>query len=107
MAESITIWFFLGSILLYFIPQASNSFTMDTLIKLGSLILISPIAYFIAREFERRQRLDSEIEVKTEEIIQEAQALKEAGSAKTQEESDAINTIIEEATSLKEDSEIN
>ena len=105
MAESVTIWFFLGSIILYFIPQASNNLTIDTFIKMGSLVLISPIAYFVAKEFERRQQLNTNIEIKTEEIIQEAEALKESENPKSIEESEAIDTIIDEASALRIDAD--
>ena len=117
LCESVTIWIFLGSIILYFIspafmgghmseaniPVPSSGLTMDALIKLGSLVLISPIAYFIGKEFERRQILNKKIESKTDEIIQEARLLKEDESLKGADESEAIDEIIEEATSLKED----
>ncbi len=105
MCESITIWIFLTSILLFFLPIVLQSVSSDSLIKMGSLVLISPIAYFIGREFERRQLLNRKIESKTDEIIQEARLLKEDGTPKGQDESEAIDEIIEEASSLKEDAQ--
>lgn len=105
MAESITIWIFLAAIILFFLPQASQSFIMDTAIKLGSLVLISPIAYFVAKEFERRQKLTEEVEAASEEIIQEAEALKDSGTPKSAEEEEAIDDIIEEASALKENTQ--
>ncbi len=104
MAEPITIWIFLISVLLYFLPEATESFTNDTLIKLGSLILIAPIAFFVGREFERRQLLNRRIEAKTDDIIQEAEVLKTSTDTSSQDEIEAIDEIIEEAESLKEDS---
>ena len=105
MCESVTIWIFLTSILLFFLPIVLQSVSSDSLIKMGSLVLISPIAYFIGREFERRQLLNRKIESKTDEIIQEARLLKEDGTPKGQDESEAIDEIIEEASSLKEDAQ--
>jgi len=105
MCESITIWIFLTSILLFFLPIVLQNTSSDSLIKMGSLVLISPISYFIGKEFERRQLLNRKIESKTDEIIQEARLLKEDGTPKGQDESEAIDEIIEEAQSLKSDSE--
>lgn len=105
MCEPITIWVFLGSIIFYFLPQAFSNITTDTFIKLGSLLLISPIAYFIGHEFERRALLSKRIESKTDEIIERAQVLKEETSPKSADEEEAIDEIIEEAQSLKEDAE--
>lgn len=105
MCSPITVWVFLASVILYFFPQASENLNLNTFIKLGSLLLISPIAYFIGREFERRQLLNQQIQTKTDEIIQEAQLLKEDGSLKSADETEVIDEIIEEAVSLKGDSE--
>ena len=105
MSEAVTVLIFLVAIILFFIPQASSNFSLDAIVKLSSLILISPIAYFIGREFERRTTLNRRIEDKTSEIIQEAEILKEEGSEKTSEEIEAIEEIIEEAETLKKDSE--
>jgi len=103
MNEPISIWVFALSTILYFIPQASDSLTPDTFIKLGSLLLIAPIAFFVAKEFERRQLLTRKIQTKTDEIIQEAAILKEEDKAKTRDEAEAIDEIIEEAQSLQTD----
>ena len=105
MSTPITVWIFLISILLYFVPEAINSLNIDTFIRLGSLALIAPIAYFIGVEFDRRALLNKRIDSKTDEIIQEAQNLKEDDNPKSPDETEAIDEIIEEAESLKRDSE--
>ncbi len=97
-----SIWIFLVALLLYLYPEASNNFNSDTLIKIGSLLLISPIAYFVAKELERRQRLSQRVGAKTDEIIKEAQILKDSTKHDYDEE-EALDEIIEEAQSLKKD----
>lgn len=103
MCTSVAVWIFLVAILLYFVPEAINSPNIDTFIKLGSLALIAPIAYFIGVELDRRALLNKRIDSKTDEIIQEAQNLKE--DSFDLEEKETIDEIIEEAQSLKKDSE--
>lgn len=103
LSESITIWIFLVSIILFFIPEASRSFTSETIIKIGSLLLISPIAFFVARELAHRAILSRRIQAKTDEIIQEAEVLREDAGL-SPEKNEAIDEIIEEATSLQDDS---
>ncbi|TAK57431.1 MAG: hypothetical protein EPO24_09900 [Bacteroidetes bacterium] len=76
---------------------------METLIKLGSVLLLAPIAYFISKEFERRQLFGRKLEAKTNEIIQEAILLKEDVISSNPDEEEALDEIIEEAQSLKED----
>lgn len=104
MCTPVTIWVFLISILLYFIPETLNSLNLDTFIRLGSLALIAPIAYFVGAELNRRSLLNKRITSKTNEIIQDAQNLKEETG--NPEEKETINEIIEEAESLKRDSEV-
>lgn len=105
MASNITIWVFMMTVLLFFVPEASANINTDTLLKLGSLVLLAPIAYFVGHELERRQVLNKKIEAKTDEIIQEAEAIKENGNPSYSEENEAIDEIIEEAESLKKDAE--
>lgn len=105
ISKPLTIWTFLLSVVLFFMPTIA-SFTFDAYLKIASLILITPIAFFVAREFEKRQQLNSRIEAKADDIIQEAEVLKENTDPSAVEENEAINEIIEEAESLKKDSEI-
>ncbi len=103
--EAISVWVFLAMILLFFLPEASNNFDTNTIIKLGSLLLIAPVSYFVAKELERRQLLNQQIEEKTDEIIHDAQVLKETTPTSNPEENEVIDEIIEEAESLKKDSD--
>lgn len=103
MGEAISVWIFLTAIMLYFLPQASNNLDSNTFIKLGSLLLITPISYFVAKELERRKLLNQQIDEKTDEIIHDAEVLKESVPAAQTEENEVIDEIIEEAESLKED----
>lgn len=105
MCASTTIWVFVICIVFFFIPEASNNPSIQTFIKIFSVLLISPIAYFINKELERRQLLTRRIQEKTDDIIHDAQALKDDSSLKTPEETEVIDEIIEEASSLKNDSE--
>lgn len=103
MATPKTVWIFLMATVLYFLPAASSNLNSDTFIKIGSLLLIAPIAFFVSKELERRELLSKRIESKTDEIIQEAEILKENNPQNT-EEAEIIDEIIEEAESLKKDS---
>jgi hypothetical protein len=98
----VTIWVFLITIILYFIPSAINSASTDTFIKLLSLLLIAPIAYFVGKEFERRQLISKRIEAKTNDIIHDAEALREE-TVPNSEEDETIEELIEEAESLRRD----
>lgn len=104
ISEPISIWVLLASLLLYFLPEFSQPLTASVLIKIGSLIFMAPVAYFVSIEVARRKQLNKKIEAKTDEIIQEAHLLKEDSSPRGDESNEVISEIIEEAQSLKEDS---
>lgn len=84
-------------------PETLNNPTTENIVKIISFLLLSPIGYFVGRELERRRSLSDKIEAKTDEIIQDAQNLKDTTSEPDEDE--ALDEIIEEAESLKEDSE--
>lgn len=105
MCQPITIWIFLISIILFFIPETTSAYTNDTFIKLGSLGLIAPIAFFVGRELQGRQILNRRIEAKTDDIIQEAEVLRSTTDVSVEDKNEAIEEIIEEAESLKKDAQ--
>lgn len=105
LAKPASSFVFLLGIILFFLPDTLKGDLTNNLVKLSSLLLIAPIAYFFGREFEQRRNITDKVEAKTEDIISEAQALREDGKLKSQDEVDSIDEIIEEASSLKQDVE--
>lgn len=103
LAGPFSIIVFVSGITLYFIPETFSMPTPENIVKVGSFLLLAPIAYFIGREFEKRKTLDERIEAKTQDIIQDAENLKQTRTQPDEEE--ALDEIIEEAQSLREDSE--
>lgn len=103
LSGPITVVLFAISLSLYFLPETLNNPTTENIVKIISFLLLSPIGYFVGRELERRRSLSDKIEAKTDEIIQDAQNLKDTTSEPDEDE--ALDEIIEEAESLKEDSE--
>lgn len=86
-----------------FIPEAIQDDIFGNMVKLSSLILLAPIAFFFGREYKKREKLQKAIQEKTDLIIEDAQDLltlkdKNEKLKKTEE-------IINEATSLKKESD--
>lgn len=65
-------------------------------IKVGSLVCLSPIAFFFSREFKRREKLEREVKKKTDKILDDVKKLEEQEG-----EFDEIEDIAKEAQSLK------
>jgi len=106
--------FILGTILVFF-PQFQTQEFSESLIKIGSLALISPLAYFFGREYKRRGEQDNKInEIKErtgeaadnisediEEVLEdEKENLKEKDVEK-------LNEVLEEADDLRSESKEN
>lgn len=66
------VFVFAGCLLLLFLPEAMKGEVGANLIRLGSLILISPLAFFFGREFRERFRKDKEVEAVREESTESA-----------------------------------
>lgn len=104
LMEPYAVFTFLAGILILFIPKILPGIDITELARLGGLILISPIAYFFGREFQRREKLEKDIEEKTEKIIEEAEVVKEKNILEDNSNSE-VNAIIEDASDLKRDAE--
>ncbi len=71
------------------------------LIKLGSLVFLSPISYFFGREFSRREKMQEEINDKTGQILEDVRSLKR--DVKEKEAFDEIEDIEDQAKELRKD----
>lgn len=101
LCNPVSIWTFLVLILLFFAREASNNISSEIFIRIGSMLLIAPIAFFVSKELQRREKLSTRIESKTDEIIHEARILRETNN--NPDGNEVIEEIIEEAESLKRD----
>ena len=99
--EPATVFVLLVGLLVIFYQSLFEGDMVSNLIKLGSLIFLAPISYFFGREFRRREKLESEIQDKTAQILEDAQVLKE--NVKDEELIDEIEDIEEKASDLKRD----
>jgi len=98
--ESIFV-FLLGSIIL-FLPMAMGAQMTENLIKLGSVLLITPLAYFFGKEY----RLVGEHEQKDAELAnrisnEAANVLKDQASTLSDSDKAQLADIIKESEQLK------
>lgn len=113
--EPAVIFVFVLGTLLVFLPEALTQNATDNLLKLGSVVLLSPLAFFFGKEYRRNLAQESEVEdlkertreaadiisKDVEEIIKgEKGNLKEKDIAK-------LNEVLEETEDLREESKQN
>lgn len=66
---------FLACLVAIFLPEALQDDVFGNMIKLSSLLLLAPIAFFFGREYRKREKLQEKIQEKTETIIHDAENL--------------------------------
>lgn len=109
--EPVTTFVFVISAVLIFLPDTLKTETTNNLLKLGSLILVSPLAYFFGKEYRKTDKQDEKIEElkertkdaadtiseDVEEVIKdEKQNLKEGDLEK-------LNEVLEETEDLRQE----
>jgi hypothetical protein len=112
--EPITVFvFILGSLFILF-PQALALDTTNNLLKLGSLLLISPLAFFFGREYKKSYKDDEAIEGLKERTKDAADTIskdvedvlkKEKENLKP-EDVEKLNDALEQTADLREESKI-
>lgn len=98
--EPYAVFIFLIGIIFLFVPEILPGIDITELARMGGLILISPIAYFFGREFQRREKLEKEVENTADKIIEEAKEAKDSNILQD-ELNPEIDKILEDASELK------
>lgn len=107
--EPAVIFVFTLGVVAIFLPEALQNQVMDNLIKLGSLALISPLAYFFGREYRERDKDEEKIEEVKERAAYSGEKIKKdvekvLEKEKNKLDSEDINKLneaVEEAEDLK------
>ena len=107
----LTFVFVLGAIII-FLPDALRANLLSSGLKLGSLLLLSPLAYFFGTEYRKTDQQQGEIEA-LEERTEEAadtiaedieEVVKDEKANLKNQDLDKLNEILEETEDLREES---
>lgn len=106
--EPLTVFTFVIGALLIFLPDAATNDVMGNTVKLGSLALISPLAFFFGREFRQEEKQSETIasmKTTTKEVANKIEAdvdlIKEDKNLPTKE-LEKLAEIQEEAQELRD-----
>ena len=107
----ITFVFVLGAVIVL-LPDALQNDVTDSLIKLSSLILISPLAFFFGREYRQNEKENEEIEALKERTKDSADTISEDIEEVIKDEREnlkdkdmqKLNEILEETEDLRAES---
>lgn len=110
--EPLAIFVFILGAVLIFLPDALKGDTVGNLLKVGSLLFISPLAYFLGREYRKTDKQEGNIEALEERTKEAADTISEdveevikdeKANLKT-EDVQKLNEILEETEDLRAES---
>lgn len=93
---------FVASIIFFYLPELIRGFNTDVVLRIGSILLLLPLSYFLSNELMKRQRENEELKEKAKEIQEAAQDLE--AEEDDLDARDKLDDIIESAQSLEEKS---
>jgi len=110
--EPATVFVFTIGVILVFLPEALKNGSIESYIRIGSVALISPLAYFFGREYKDRDEEEAEIESMKDRSKDAAATISKDVEKVLEDEKDnlpekdveKLNEILEETESLREES---
>lgn len=99
-------------VVLLFFPDTSKPDAINNLLKLGSILLISPLAYFFGKEYQKGEQQDEKIESLKERTKEAADTISDdiEGVIKNEKQNlkdkdmEKLNEVLEETEDLREES---
>ncbi len=109
--EPLSVFIFILGAILVFMPQALTDDVTGNMLRLGSLVLISPLAFFFGNEYKKTEQNEAKIEAMEERIKEAADIIAEDVDEILEDEKDALkdkdieklNEILEETEDLREE----
>lgn len=110
--EPISVFFFAVGTVIVFLPEALKNTSIESFIRLGSIFLIAPLAFFFGQEYRDRDEQEEEIQKMEERAEDTADTIssdveevlqKEKNNLKD-EDVEKLNEILEETEELREES---
>lgn len=104
--EPATVFLFTIGAVLIFLPEAMTNGAIESYIKLGSLLLISPLAFFFGQEYRDRDKQEEAIEAMAERTKDAADTIaKDVEGVLKQEKDDLKQTTVEKLDEILEESD--
>jgi predicted membrane protein len=110
--EPLAIFVFIVGAVLIFLPDTLRGDVFGNLIKTGSLLLISPLAYFFGKEYRKSDKQEGDIEALEERAAEAANTISEDVEEVIRDEKanlkeqdvQKLNEILEETEDLRDES---
>lgn len=109
--EPLVVFVFVFGVMLLFLPDVLKNDITNNILKIASLLLISPLAFFFSSEYKRSDKQEQDLE-KIKEREEEAgetiaedveEVIKNEGKSLSQSSTEKLNEILEEADDLRQE----
>lgn len=109
--EPVAVFLFAIGVILIFLPDILINDVLTNFLRVGSLLLISPLAFFFSNEYKKSAKEDEEMEeIKEREeeagetIAQDVEEILEEEKDLSSSTAEKLNEILEEADDLRQES---
>lgn len=110
--EPVTVFIFAIGVMLVFMPEALKNGSIESYIRIGSVALISPLAYFFGSEYKDRDEEEAEIESMKDRSKEAAdtisndiqKVLDDEKKELPEKDVEKLNEVLEETEELREES---
>lgn len=112
--EPLTVFVFVVGAIILFLPYLNGAELVSNLLKVGSLILISPLAYFFGSQYKRGDKIDEELNAIREREKEAADTISEDIEEVVKDEKEnlksddleKLNEVLEETEDLRQESRV-
>ncbi len=101
--EPATVFVFIIGAVLIFLPDIFKDDVMSNLIRAGSLVLISPLAYFFGKEFKQREKEEEETTQTAQIITKDVEEIIKKDKDLNSNDVEKLNDILEKTENLREE----
>lgn len=102
--EPVTVFIFALGATLIFLAEALTGDVLANFLQLGSLFLISPLAFFFGREFRKEEKIERETQETADKITKDVgQVLESEKQTLKTEDVEKLNDILEETEKLRKE----
>lgn len=110
--EPATVFIYVIGAILVLLPEALKNGSMESFIRIGSIALISPLAFFFGTSYKDRDKMEEGVEEMAERTKDSAdtiakdveEVIKDEKANLKPEDVDKLNDILEETEELREES---
>lgn len=111
--EPVAVFIFAIGVITVFLPEAIKNGSIESFLRIGSILLIAPLAFFFGQQYQDRDKEEQEIEKMKERVADSGEIIKQDVEEVIENEKDVIKPkdkeklkeVAQEAQDLREEAD--